>query len=49
MFSSCPVSAFVAGEKTGSGRASLSRSPGASGSPASVPLSRYSFHADPER
>ncbi len=49
MFSSWPVSAFVAGEKMGGSSRSLSRSFFGSGSPASVPASRYSFHAEPER
>jgi len=43
MFSSCPVSAFVAGEKRGGSNRSLSTSPAGSSSPASVPLDRYSF------
>ena len=49
MFSSWPLSAFVAGLKIGGSRRSLSRRPAGSGSPARVPLSRYSFQADPAR
>ena len=48
MFSSCPVTAFVAGLNTGGSSRSLSLSPLASGSPASVPCLAYSFHAEPE-
>ena len=47
MFSSWPVSALVAGVKSGSGSRSDSRSPPASGSPAMVPNRWYSAHALP--
>src|SRR5213593_2323056 len=46
-FSSCPCSAFVAGEKMGGSSRALSTSPAGSASPASVPDSRYSAHAEP--
>ena len=50
MFSSCsPASAFVAGVKIGSGRRSLSRRPGGSGMPQTVPLAWYSFQPEPAR
>ena len=49
MFSSCPLSAFVAGEKRGGSNRSLSRNPAGSVSPARVPEARYSFHAEPLR
>ena len=49
MFSSWPDSAFVAGLKTGGSSRALSTSPAGSGSPASVPLARYSFQAEPLR
>ena len=47
MFSSWPVSALVAGEKIGGSSRSLSFSPSASFSPASVPEAAYSFQAEP--
>jgi hypothetical protein len=48
MFSSWPVSAFVAGLKIAGSSLSLSTRPAGSFSPASVPLATYSFHAEPE-
>jgi hypothetical protein len=47
MFSSCPVSALVAGLNSGGSSRSLSSNPAGIASPASVPLALYSFHADP--
>ena len=50
MFSSCsPSSAFVAGVKIGSGSRSLSRSPGGSAIPQTVPVAWYSFQPEPAR
>ena len=48
MFSSCPVSALVAGLKIAGSSFALSVRPDASFSPASVPLAAYSFQAEPE-
>jgi hypothetical protein len=47
MFSSWPVSAFVAGLKIGGTSRALSTRPVGSGSPASVPEREYSFQAEP--
>ena len=47
MFSSWPVTAFVAGVKIGSRSCSDSRSPGGIRSPTIVPIFRYSAQADP--
>jgi hypothetical protein len=47
MFSSCPVSALVAGLKMDGSSLALSSRPGFSLSPASVPLRAFYFQADP--
>ena len=49
MFSSCPLSALVAGEKIGGSSRPLSFRPDGSFSPAKVALFEYSRHAEPER
>ncbi len=49
MFSSCPVFAFVAGVKMGSGRRSDSARSFGSRIPQTVPAARYSFQPDPAR
>ena len=50
MFSSwSPVAALVEGVNIGAGRASASRRPAGTRSPCTVPVARYSFHAEPAR
>ena len=49
MLMSCPLAAFVAGVKMGSGSRSDSRRPGGSEIPQTVPAPRYSFQPDPAR
>jgi hypothetical protein len=49
MFSSCPVSSFVAGVKIGSGSREESWSPFGSVTPQTSPDAWYSFHPEPAR
>ena len=49
MFSSCPVSAFVAGVKIGSGSRSASRRPSGRRIPQTCPVFRYSAQPEPAR
>src|SRR5260221_11750094 len=49
MFSSCPVSALVAGEKRGGAERVLSRHPGGKGPPARGPPRLFSPHPAPPR
>lgn len=49
MFSSWPVPALVDGVNTGSGSLDDSDSPAGSEMPCTVPLDRYSHHAEPVR
>ena len=46
---SCPVVAFVAGVKMGSGSRSDSFNPAGNGIPQTLPLVLYSFHPDPDK
>src|ERR1700731_2824432 len=48
MFSSWPLTAFVAGGKMGSGEGSDFRRPDGRSMPHTLPLAWYSFQADPE-
>ena len=49
MLTSCPVDSFVAGVKMGSGRRSDSLRPLGRPTPHTRPVSRYSFHPEPDR